>query len=156
MASADGGAGHGEDGVDANGAHEGALAGHVRAADEEDFGFVTDADVVADTLCGWDEGVTELFGEEAGWAFEEFGEEIAGVLVAVGGEGEKGFDLADRVQPGADGGPVGGAPGLGRVGDLNHVEQRDVEKAHEGAVARADVFDAGSEAGDGLRGGEMV
>src|SRR5260370_12528690 len=99
MASADGGAGHGEDGVDADGAHEGALSGHVGAADEEDFGFAADADVVADTLCGWDEGVTELAGDEAGRAFEEFREGGGGGVGGVGGVGRKGFDCARVVTP---------------------------------------------------------
>src|SRR5260370_24412893 len=100
MASGGGGAGHGENGVEADGAHERAFAGHVGAADEEDLGFAADADVVADTLCGWDEGMAELLGVEAGWAFEEFGEGVGGMLVAVGGEGEKGFDFADCGKPG--------------------------------------------------------
>ena len=39
--------------------------------------------------------MAELLGDEAGRAFEEFGERIGGVLVAVGGEGEKGFEFAD-------------------------------------------------------------
>jgi len=122
--SAHGSAGHGEDGVDADGAHERAFAGHVGAADEEDFRSVTDADVVADTLCGWDEGVAELLGVEAGRAFEEFRKGVGGVLVTVGGEGEKRFDFADCREPGANRGSVGRAPGLGCIGDLNRVEQR--------------------------------
>src|SRR5437899_7807306 len=115
-------AGHGKNRVDTDGAHEGAFAGHVGAADEEDFRFVADADVVADTLCGWDEGMTELLGVEAGWAFEELREWVGGVLEAVSGEGEEGFDFADCCKPGPDRGPVGCAPCLGRIGDLNHVE----------------------------------
>ena len=141
---------HGEDGVDADGAHERAFAGHVGAADEEDSGFAADADVVANAFCGGDEGMAELLGVEAGRAFEELGEGVGGVLVAVAGEGEERFDFADCREPGADGGSVGGAPGLGCIGDLNHVHQRDVENAHEGVVERADVFDDGSQAGDGL------
>ena len=36
------------------------------------------------------------------------------------------------------------------LGDLNHVEQRDVENAHEGVIEGTDVLDDGSEAGDGF------
>ena len=53
-------AGHREDGVDADGAHERALAGHVGAADEENSGFAADADVVADALCGGNERMAEF------------------------------------------------------------------------------------------------
>ncbi len=86
MLSADGSAGHGEGGVDADGAHEGALAGHVGAADEEDLGWAADADVVANAFCGGDERMAELRSVETGRAFEEFGERVGGMLVVVGGE----------------------------------------------------------------------
>jgi len=83
MLCADGSSGHGEDGVDADRAHERAFAGHVGAADKEDFRLVADAEVVADTFFGRDEGVAQLLSVEAGWTFEEFREGVGGVLVAV-------------------------------------------------------------------------
>ncbi len=45
---------------------------------------------------------------------------------------------------------MGAAPCLGCVGDLNYVEKRDVENAHEGVVERTDVFDDGSQVRDGF------
>ena len=100
---ADGGSGHGEDGIDADGAHEGALAGHVGAADEKGAGLAGDADVVADALGGGDEGVAEGFGGEGGRGWngigDELGEGIGGVFEVVGGEGQEGFGFADGFDP---------------------------------------------------------
>ena len=91
--------GHGEDGVDADGAHECAFAGHVGAADEQDTGFAADADVVADAFRGRNERVSELFGVEAGRALDEFREGIGRMLVAIGREGEERFEFADGTEP---------------------------------------------------------
>ena len=102
------------------------------------------------------EGMAKLLGVEAGRAFDELGEWIGGVLVAVAGEGEERFGFAGGFQPGADRGSVGGAPGFGGVGGLDYVHERNVEAAHEGIFERADVFDDGSQAGDGLGAGEVV
>ena len=80
---ADRSAGHGEDGVDADGAHEGALAGHVGAADEQGSGVAGDADVVADALCGGDERVAEGFGvRRKGGPVTNSGKGSAGMLEA--------------------------------------------------------------------------
>src|SRR5271155_2162851 len=141
---------HSEDSVDADGAHERALAGHVGAADEEDPRLSADTDVVANTFCGWDKGVTELLGDETGRAFDEFGEGVGGMLVAVAREGEECFEFADRCKPGADRASVGAAPGLRRIGNLDYIHKRYVETAHDGVFERANVFHDGSQASDGL------
>ena len=93
------GTGHGEDSIDADGAHERAFAGHVGAADEKNPGFSTYADVVANAFSDWDEGMAKLLGVEAGRAFDEFGEGIGGVLVTIAGEGEERLDFARCLQP---------------------------------------------------------
>src|SRR5271170_4932328 len=136
MTSADGSTSHGENSVDADCAEECALAGHVGPADEQDTGFSRDGDVVADALGCGKKRMAELFGDEAGGPLYEFRKGIGGMFVAVGREGEECFEFAGRMEPIADGGPVGDAPGFGRVSDLDGVEKWDVEGSHDRIVER--------------------
>ncbi len=158
--SADGRAGHGENGVDADGAHESALAGHVGAADEEGAGFAGDVDVVADAFGGGDEGMAEGFGFERRRGRHGVGHEvrewIGWMLEVVGGEGEESFYFADGRQPAEDGFAVGGAPGFGGIGDLDGVHEGKVEELHDGVVEGVDVLDDCLEFGDGFGAGDVM
>ncbi len=137
---ADGGAGVGEHGVDADGAQQGGLSGHVGAADEvEVVGLVAglaETDVVGDGA--GEQRVAELRGGEVrgvgGW--QEFGPGVLRVLVGVGGDGVEGFELGPGGEPGAHGGgvvvfPAGdGDGGLGAGGE----EEREDEEVLLGAL----------------------
>ena len=129
-------ASHSEDRVDTDSSHERALAGHVGATDEKDPGFATDTDVVANAFCDCDEWMAELFGDEAGTAFDKFGKGIGRMLVAIAGEGKESFGVTNCLQPGADRESVGAAPSLCRVGNLNCVQERNIEAAHNGIFER--------------------
>lgn len=163
---ADGGSGHGEDGVDAEGAHEGAFAGHVGAADEEEAGVGlglvgrglvgAKLEGVADAFGGGDEGMAEGDCVEAGGAVEEFGEGVGGVFVAVGGEGEEGFGLGDGGEPEGDGGAVAATPALDGEGDLHGDHKGQVDEFDDHVVEGVAELAEGGEFGDGGGGGGGV
>jgi hypothetical protein len=148
MTSADGSTSHGENSVDADGAEECALAGHVGPANEQDAGFPGDVYVVANALSCGKKRMSELFGDEARGPLYEFRKGIGGMFVTIGREGEECFEFGSCVEPIADGGSVGDAPGFGRVSDLDGVKKWDVEGSHDRVIERTYVFHNGAQVGN--------
>ncbi len=117
-------AGPGQHGVDPDGAQQGALAGHVGAADDPEPGFAAQLHVVADGVRVRHQRMRQGFGfEPAAGDIGQLGKNIGGMFVAVARQRAERFEFARGIDPFANVAARDAAPSLDRHGHLRGPQQ---------------------------------
>ena len=124
--------------VEAHGAQQCTLAGHIRAADDQDPQVAPDLHIVRDRNILGEQRVTQLLAVENGQFRGEFGEHVVGVLIAITGKRRECFHLAHRVQPTPQGRPRSATPILERIGEMQVPQQEGPDPGDKLVVARID------------------
>ena len=156
-AAADGCAGPGEDGVETDGAEEGAFAGHVGAADDEQRRAFVKLGIVGDGLGGGQQRVGDGLAAEAFAVGKEFRRDGGGVFEGEGREREQGFDAAEGGDPEVSFLAVARAPGFEGERDLGGPKEHEGDEAEELVAGGIEQFYQALEVASGAGGaGEAI
>jgi hypothetical protein len=133
------------------GPEEGALARHVRAADDEGLGRRAEPEVVADAALGGDQRMPERAALEADRGVDDLGKDRVRLLEGEAREGRERFDLGGDRDPDVEPRAAAGAPGLERDGDVGAPQEQRGKRREELVAALVAAIDEGSQAPELLR-----
>jgi hypothetical protein len=101
-----------EHSINSNGAQEGALSGHVRAADDHQTKVAVETQIILHSAAFRNQGMGKSLRVKAGGVFCELREHVRKMFVRIACQRGQSFYFADGGNPAAHGGTKPFAPGL--------------------------------------------